>query len=234
MRVDEPGHDRARPRRRSAAASGGAAARTVSSPPTPVMRSPTIATPPVNDASPERAVNTRPLSTTRPGMRSFSHLRRWERPLFRLAPRSRCRRPGGGAPAKRAAASGRKGGRACVAGHRSPRFSRPSRSWPVPRPGRSGHRGLCPRPRPHRQPGRSAASATRQPVPRGARPLIGALQSAATGGRDADLRLVRRRLSGGPARGLARAVHGAHRRPVPGGRGLLERDDQGAGRSQAT
>ena len=49
-------------------------------------------------------------------------------------------------------------------------------------------------------------------------------------GHDPDLRLVRWRVPGGPAEGLAGAVHRADGCRVPGVRGVLERDDQGAGR----
>ena len=45
--------------------------------------------------------------------------------------------------------------------------------------------------------------------------LIGGVQSPAAGGCHADVHVIRRGLPGSAAQGVARALHGAHRRPVP-------------------
>ena len=68
VRVDEAGQDRAGPRCRWPRHRAGAIARTAASPPTAVIRSPTIATPPLKAGSPSRAVKTRPLTRTSPRM----------------------------------------------------------------------------------------------------------------------------------------------------------------------
>ncbi len=64
-------------------------------------------------------------------------------------------------------------------------------------------------------------------------PRLGGLQPAAPGGRHAHVRVVRWRLPGSAAQGVARAIHRADRRPVHRGRELVERHDQGPGRGRS-
>ena len=110
MRVHEPRQD-GRPPTSISPASCGAAARAASSPPTAAIRSPTIATPPLNGGSPGRAVNTRPLSRTSPRIVIiFARVRCDSRPLFPPRLRSTMQGPDeGGSPGTVAAVS--RGGR---------------------------------------------------------------------------------------------------------------------------
>ena len=82
-----------------------------SSAPTPTIRSPTIAMPPGNGGSPERAVNTRPLSRTRPGIAdifppSGAGKPRWSS----LAPRSTMQAAGWRTPLAQASVAALTGG----------------------------------------------------------------------------------------------------------------------------